>query len=144
MEKSFLCREHGKYHFCLCVMDTCMDKILPEPLGSRKGLNNHSVNVLQHINILAQSSVVSQDHVHEGVLAPAENTKYLMEHLYSETKPNGHLPTIVYYDSLASCSLLDDGDKPDVGNLVDLQEKKRTEKNMFFRIFTPRHCETNL
>ena len=77
------------------------------------------------------SDVVNKTHNHDSIFAPAENTKYLMEHILAKTKTNTTYPIIIYYDTLASCSLLNDGDNQEVRDLLDTQEQSRTEITRF-------------
>ena len=126
-EIDVLCREHGKFHQQLCRMGNCKEKVFTEQRNKAPKTKRNQINVIQHINIVKTSDVVNKTHTHDSIFAPAENTKYLMEHILAKTKSNNNYPIIIYYDTLASCSLLNDGDNHEVRDLLDMQEQSRTE-----------------
>ena len=90
-----------------------------------------NINIVQHINNIVQTDTVNKTHKHDSIFAPTENTKYLMEHILTKTKMNTTYPIIIYYDTLASCSLLDDGNNKQIRDILDTQEQIRTEITRF-------------
>ncbi len=91
IKKDFLCQKHKHEHYKLCLEGDCKDRLLTKQV--------QTVNITQHLTLVNGSR---ETHDHSGTAGC-----YLNELVDLEQGSGDAMPSIIYYDSLASCSLVD-------------------------------------